>query len=174
MSETVASADKSRLPPLALQASGAVFWGVFFSVAPLAEVITMGFVIWLPILVWREVVRSRKHGFLPGFLVRAAVVSVLLTAAALAPVKYEDQWTVDGLKGNKVTFQELSEAMRITTPDEQKAVVIVLPSDRPSYRQALEAIHAQTGLRYRLGKCGNGATVLWGYAPMGRYSLERY
>lgn len=165
---------KSLLKPLSVQASGAILWGVFFSIMPIVEVLVMGAVLWSPLLVWREFARSKKHGFLPGFVFRAAVIAAIVTAAVLAPVKFEDQFIVKGLPGKTVRLEELSRGMPISVPDSHKDARIVLPSDRPTHRQAIAAIRQQTGLNYRTCRCGTGATVLWGTAPMGSYFVERY
>ena len=58
---------------LAWQASGAVLWGVFFSIAPVVEVLYFGAIVWLPLFILRERHRSKRYGFLVGFVVRVAV-----------------------------------------------------------------------------------------------------
>ncbi len=70
-----------------MQGSGALAWGVFFSVAPVVEVLYLGAILWIPLLAWREHARAKKYGFWPGFLLRLAVFAGVITLALLLPVK---------------------------------------------------------------------------------------
>jgi len=161
------------LKSLAVQASGAALWGVFFAIAPIVEVLFMGAIIWIPLLVWREMARSKRHGFHPGILVRAAVVSAVVAIAIVAPVKDEDQRRVEGLTGNRGSLEELSKAVRMNVPEDRKHVQILLPSHRPSYRQVTRSIRQQTGMECRSIGCATGMTVLRGPATTGIH-IARY
>ena len=144
---------------LAIQASGAVLWGIHFSVMP--EEISCLTVL---VLVWREISRMKKHPFLPGFLVRGAVIVALVTAAVLFPNKSVDR-PVEGLSGATVTLQELSKASpsrMFVRPDDALALQVTLPSVRPTVREAMAAVESQTSLKCTPGYCGTGVTPLWG------------
>lgn len=135
---------------------------MFLSVQP-SDLLVPGAVIWIPFLIWREVVRSRKHGFLPGFLVRAAVVvAVVFAAASFTPAKQENRRRI-ALTGTQVTLEELArEARMFGFPQEMMSRPVTLPSSRPTMREAMDAVEKQTEYRCTPGCCGNGITVLWG------------
>jgi hypothetical protein len=157
--DTTAVPEPKKTTPksLAIQAGGAVLWGIHFSVIP--GEITIFTVL---VLIWREFARTKKHPFLPGFLVRAAVISMIVTAAVLAPLKSEDR-RVEGLSGATVALQELSKAARMSVrPDEALALQVTLPSARPTVREAMRAVESQTNLRCTPGRCGTSVTPLWG------------
>ena len=158
------------------QGFGAALWGVFFSIAPIVEVLLLLSPLWFSLFVLGEVARSRKYGFLPGFAVRILVISAVVTAAALAPFKYEDEPLARALPASHMSLKELSEALvdeRIhfspSAPD--GGTMITLPSRHPTIRQVIEAIQEPTHLVYTPRKCGNCMTILGGAAPIGSFEL---
>lgn len=151
---------------LAIQALGAAGWGVFFSVTFL-DLLLSGAPVWFPLLVWREAVRARKHSFLPGFLVRACVVAVILLAAAHAPLKDEDRRRIE-LPGSTVSLEELSKASRIRGfREEDLSNRVTLASNHPTLGEVVKAVEEQTRYVCSRGYCGVGVTVLWGKSIMG-------
>lgn len=79
------ASSESRYRRLGRQAIGGAGWGLFFVVAPIIEVLVA--VVWMPVLIACEWIRSRRYGFIPGAAVRLAVVGMIVAAAAHAPVK---------------------------------------------------------------------------------------
>jgi hypothetical protein len=147
---------------LLLQALGAAGWGVFFSIAPIVEVLFLTAILWIPLLLYLEFRRARRHGFLPGFLIRLATAAAVVTAAFLAPVKWEDQHGIEGLPGQRVTFVELSRHMRLTYPPSHTDRPITLASRFPTFREVIRAIESQTGLKCRVWRCANSMSILRG------------
>jgi hypothetical protein len=148
------------------QALGAVCWGVFVSVV-FFDLLMIGAVLWVPCFVWREYRRSKKHGFLAGFALRLAVIAAVVTGAIYLPVKYEDRIVVGGLATNRVILRALEEPLRerlihYRYPEEQGGLEVTLPSARPTIRQLVRSIEAQTALRCDIGRCGNGMSFLGG------------
>lgn len=155
---------------LLAQALGAAGWGIFFSISPIVEALFLTAILWIPLLLYLEFRRARRHGFLPGFLIRLATAALIVTAAAVAPVKWEDKTTVQGLSGQRVALAELSSAFRV--PAERADLKITLPATAPTVRQAMRAVEEQTGLRCTIARCGNSATILWGAYPIGDVRIE--
>lgn len=152
----------SRQGSLWRQAAGGVPWGAFFIFAPV-DVLIMGALVWIPLLIWSERVRELRCGFWPGAVARLTVVAVIVTTAALLPVKYEDG-RVGPLPRVDMSFKELADGGVIypISDDEQLPVRVVLPSLEPTRREVMQAIIQQTGLNASIFHCGNGATVLFG------------
>jgi hypothetical protein len=173
--EEIAELKRRRRRKLLRQAAGGAVWGVFFSVAPIIEILFVCAPAWIGILVWREVVRSRRYGFWPGAGVRLAVVGGIVALAAWLPFKYEDR-LVKPLSKAEYTLGELSEAgpgIRIYYPPGMDNQVVRVPREPVSIRKFIRSIEIQTGLRARIGHCGNGATLLWGACPMGGVQLKK-
>lgn len=151
-------------PPqhLLRQAAGALGWGAFFVLVPIS-LIFIGALVWIPVLIWREIVRSRRYGFFAGALARLGVVFAIATVAALLPVKFDDG-RVRRLPGTEVTLGELVTA-RVLLPirDEQlESVRLTLPSSAPTRREVISAIERQTGYRALLTSCDGTESVLFG------------
>lgn len=144
------------------QVAGALPWGLFFSLAP-TEVLFLGALGWVPLLVWRERIRSSRHGFFTGAVARLGVVAVIITTAALLPMKHEDG-RVGPLARQDVSLGELNAAEVIYPLSDRRhdGVRIVLPSATPTRREVMQAITRQTGFKASINHCGNGATVLFG------------
>src|SRR5687768_17872572 len=70
--------------------------GVFFSVI-MFDFLFVGAIVWMPVLLWLEVRRSRKPAWLAGFLVRVGLCVAILLIADRAPMKYEDTHRVGPL-----------------------------------------------------------------------------
>lgn len=150
-----------------MQGAGALPWGAFFSVTPIFDILVPGSILWLPLLVWRERRRTAKHGFLGGFALRVAVVAVVMTAAVLFPAKHEDLLRVQALPGPRVTLALLSTQRPFSCQETLPETEIVLPSAQPTLREAIRAMEEQGKVDCRVGRCGNGMTLLWGGYIMG-------
>jgi hypothetical protein len=144
------------------QITGALLWAFFFALAPL-EILFWGALVWVPLLIWRERARATRYGNLPGLVIRLLTVSVVITAAALAPFKHEDR-KVGPLPNAEISLGELAKARVIYPPHNQQNQVIrvLLPSTLPTRREVMQAITKQTGFKTSILHCGNGATVLFG------------
>ena len=66
------------------QCAGAVGWGIFIAVAPF-ELVFGGWMVWLPLLIWRERVRTCRHGFWTGAIARFAIAFTIITIAGILP-----------------------------------------------------------------------------------------
>lgn len=145
---------------LGVQALGAAGFAVFVSIVPL-EIVAAGAILWIPALIASEIGWAKRYLLWPGFPLRVTVAVAIVTAAALAPVKHEDQ-ELPALPGTEVTLEELSTAARISFPHGRAKVRVSLPSNPPTLGQVISAIQNQTDLDCDVGRCGTGATILWG------------
>lgn len=140
---------------------------------------------------WREFVRPVVGGMLFGacagvapnvfglvaivlwfvVLFRSPVAGVsaaaVMVAAVLAPVKYVDTIKFKELSSENPTLAELSRAARprMTIPEGMDELRLQVPGRRPSIRQVVDAIHAQTGLVCEVPCCGTSASLLTGGGP---------
>src|SRR5580692_1071802 len=96
------------------QVGGAIVWGLFIVLAPIILVILTA-LIWIPIFIWREKVRTRHYGFLPGAIYRYALIILIVVTSAFAPVKFENK-KIGPLKNSNPSLQELVEAKAIYSP----------------------------------------------------------
>ena len=151
-----------------IQGSGALAWGIFFSVAPVVEVLYMGAILWIPLLAWREHARAKKYGFWPGFLVRFTVFATIITVALLLPVKQQDTLRMGPFSRVEISLSDVSEHFvgRAEFPVARGHSVVRLPSLQPTFREVVSAVERDTGLHARVGYCGTGATLLGGSYPM--------
>ncbi len=144
------------------QVAGAFLWAMFFVLTPM-EILVLGALGWIPLLIWRERVRSIRYGFLLGAVARLGVVASVIIVATLLPTKHEDG-KVGPLSRTDVSLGELA-AIGVIYPlaDEQRNEIhVLLPSTTPTRREIMHAITQQTGLQASIFHCGNGATVLFG------------
>ena len=153
---------RSKTAGLLWGALGAVLWGVFFCVTPIYDLLVPGAVLWIPLGCWLEVRRARKDGFMPGFVLRLAIIVAMVTGAIYLPTKYEDRMIVHGLSASTVTLRELGRHAPISYAPKDADVTISLPSSQPTLRETMRAIETQTSLRCEAGRCGNGVTFLGG------------
>jgi hypothetical protein len=115
-----------------------------------------------PFIVWREIVRLRRFRAWPLLPLRMALAAAIVATAAGLPVKYDDTRRLEGLRSADTTLGEIGRTNRFYVQRDCEDVAVKLPSTSPTFRQAVAAIESQTGLRCRVGRCGNGKTVLWG------------
>jgi len=144
------------------QTSGALAWAIFFILSPF-EVLLLGAVAWIPLFIWREVVRAKHYGFLKGALCRYSLITVVVAFAAMVPTKSDDK-RVGPLQAMTVTLGQLVSA-GIIYPlryPSNESVQISLPSITPSRREVMTAISQQTHFKAWTFRCGNGATILFG------------
>jgi hypothetical protein len=162
--------ELSPPPPqsLAVQALGAVPWGLFFSVMPFMEVLFLLSPAWGTLLILRERARAKRNGFLRGALVRLAVVIAIVAAAVWAPVKDLDQ-TVGPLPP-AITLQDLSRQYEVfhAYPHIPPGFnpTLSFPRKRMTRREVLQSVKEQTGLKWTIVFCGNDVTFLGGAYPM--------
>ena len=144
------------------QVGGAFVWGLFIIRAPIILVFLTA-LIWVPIFVWREKIRTRHYGFLPGAVYRYALIVLIVVLAAFAPVKFEDK-KVGPLKNANPSLGELVEAKAIYSPryKEHEEMRITLPSLFPRNRDIMTAITQQTGFKADVFHCGDVANILFG------------
>lgn len=144
------------------QSCGAILWGFFFILAPFG-VLIFGVIIWLPLLIWRERVRTRQHGFWTGALCRFAVMLAIIFFASQAPCKKEN-WHVGKLQDRNVTLADLT-AAKVIYPlraSNDYSLKITLPSTNPTYRETMQAISEQTGLSANRYRCACDSSILFG------------
>jgi len=144
------------------QVGGAFGWGLFIILTPIIVVILTA-LIWIPIFIWREKVRARHYGFLPGAVYRYALIALIVVTAAFAPVKFENK-KIGPLKNANLSLEELVEAKAIYSPryKENEEIRIALPSNLPSNRELMTAITQQTGFKADVYHCGDVANILFG------------
>ena len=157
---------------LAIQAGGAICWGVFFSVMPIVEVLTFGVIIWLPVLILFERKRAERYGFLQGAVMRGAIVALIVFAASRAPLKYEDR-EIGPLSNSEMTLASLGQEMRshgwrLDAPESQSHQMIYLPAGPLTMRQLMQSIEGGTELEAFIPYCANDMSVLWGAYPISR------
>jgi hypothetical protein len=166
-----------RWDPLTLLVAilGAEAWGLFFATAPILDVLFCGAPVWMPLFIWREWRRSRRDGFLPGIVVRAATIGGVLAIASVAPVKYLDQ-RVGPFPAKAITLGQLSPMLppttRLSIPEPYSDRTVVLPPTRLRLSEFIDVIERQTGLRHHIGYCGNSMSILWGGHPIGGIQFE--
>lgn len=156
------SPNRQNLPR---QIAGAVVWGIFFIVAPI-EILISGSLAWLPLFIWRERKRIARYGFLPGATWKYGVIVAVVTLGALAPLKYEDD-RIGPFPHTTVTLGELR-AAHIIAPlkqEQYEELRVALPSTSPTRLELMNAIGEQTQLETSIFRCGNGATILFGFTP---------
>jgi hypothetical protein len=136
-------------------------------------------VIWAILLarwVTRRVRESGQRAGATELVIQLVTMSVLVLAAASAPVKVTDQvkaWHIT-LPRQSMTIGELEEPecsglprmfpslIRIGAPDILASRVVRFPSRELTVGELIATVEAQTPLRHRFGHCGNGWTILWG------------
>lgn len=147
-----------------------LLWGAFFSLAPIAEVLFFGAILWVPVLLWIEIRSAKRRGLFPGVLVRAALTAGVVAAAIAAPLKHEDTSRVGPFSSTSLSLEALAKELRVEyrgLSDEEKATKIELPSTRPLLKDLIGAVESRTRLRYVPYTCANGMTLLRGGAPLG-------
>ncbi len=144
------------------QVGGAFVWVLFIILAPIS-VVFLTAPIWVPIFIYREKIRTRHYGFLPGAAYRYGLIVLIVILAALAPVKFEDK-KVGPLKSAHPSLGELVEAKIIYAPryKEHEEMRITIPSLLPRNRDVITAITQQTGFKADVYHCGDVANILFG------------
>ena len=149
--------------------------------AVLSVVPTIAWVLAVPLLVcielglffggWRRFARS--------FVSRVAAGTAVLAIAWALPTKPDDTIIVGPLPTTPVTIAELNDvfARHPTVPliggkDVSGLRVAGFSSDHVTLRRFLDELGTQTHRRAHMGRCGNGATLLFGASPMGGVWLE--
>jgi hypothetical protein len=138
-------------------------WGIFFSLAPVAEIIFLGAIAWVPLLVLLEALRSKRRGFLPGFLLRGTVAALVVLTAAAAPLKHEDRTRVGPLSANTLSLAALADELRphhVSIEATDETAMLTFRSTRPSLRELIREVETKSSLRYDPRGCGNGMTIL--------------
>ncbi len=173
----VASKLPRKDPAILRQALGAIAWGIFFSVAPYDGWLLPAAIVWIPLLVWRERQRAKRHGFFPGAVVRALVVAFVVGAAAVAPLEYLDR-RVPVLGASRATLREVDSLHALQTgrpyprlfatlEDSVVATTTVrLPSESMRRREFLSFLGAQLGRRPRVAYEGGFTSVAFGAHPL--------
>jgi hypothetical protein len=170
------SGRRTRLLSFIWQCGGAVLWGIFFSVAPLVLVVGSS-IVWLPILIWRETVRSRQHAFWPGLLARFAIVTVIVAGAIRTP-KYDDE-LVGPIAFKDISLRNLCQKLneeygvRVRTfEDSADALTLSFSTTKPMSRRAVvEVLAKQVDYTSSFAGCGTDATLLTG--TWGTYYLYK-
>ena len=172
-----AGAEITTVPSLARQAAGATLWGVFFSTQPYDGALFPLAIIWPPLLIWAELRRTRRFGFMPGALVRGVVIIAVLAAAAVAPLKYTTE-RIPVLGPTQATLKEVDSLHAETTgrsrprlfaalDDSLVATTVVRLPDRPLGRaDFLAYIGEQLGCEPRVLYEGGYTSVAFGAHPM--------
>ena len=144
------------------QAGGGLLWALLLILAPL-DLLMLGALVWIPLFVWREIVRTKRYGFFHGALVRYPLIVGAVVLAAMAPTKTEDR-KVGPFQRINVTLGQLA-ASNVIYPlryAQNEAIEINLSSVVPTRREVMKAIAEQPGFEAHVFHCGVGATVLFG------------
>ena len=173
----IPSGGSMRVHPLIPQAAGAAAWGLFFSTAPYDGALLLAAIAWVPILIWAERRRTRRHGFLPGALVRIAVVGIVLLGAYLAPLTYVERRVpplgvlsatlreVDSLHAER-TGRAYPRLFAILNDSMVEGTVVDLPTRALPRGEFLSFIGAQLGLEHRVAYEGGFTSVAHGPHPL--------
>jgi hypothetical protein len=160
---------------LAKQSAGAVAWGLFLAAAPF-ELVVGGCIVWVPLLVWRERVRSREYGFLPGGIARLAITAFIIIAAANAP-KHLDR-VVGPLRFESISLSELCQQLRreheipVAAVDDGafEKIFLFATTARMSRREVVAELAKTTNREQHFAGCANGSSFLSGVG--GTYYLS--
>ena len=168
--------ESSSYSALVRQGLGAVQWGMFFTIAPVYQMLVVFPFVWIGILTWREVVRTRKYGFRPGFAVRSGIVVIMLVTGIVMSDIYYGR-TIEPLPKEEYNFEELRTALEfrgigISYPKEKAKSIIYVPEKAVSMRSFISKIEEQTVTRHHFGYTGNSLSVLWGGKPWGGLFFE--
>ena len=158
----------------------AALWGVAAGVAlSLAPLELFAIVVGLLLVVLAGLAgrawRSRAFAPLaPGFLA-LVLASGVVVAAGLAPLKFEDRTSVS-LPTTCVGRAQLLEAVngraeRPNRPESEEEDTFCFATKTPNVREVQRQL-ALRGLDLFVGKCGNGSSILFGGAPIGRPILR--
>lgn len=148
-------------------------FGLFLA-AGAFELVLLSSLIWLPLVIWRERYRAAYFGLMPGAAFRLGIVLVVLGAAILAPVKYDDV-PIPPVKYVNVLLAEVCDDLRdqrfsVRAYSDDYAQVytpITFVTTRPlSPNQFAQALSNASGWQIRRFRtCGNGSSILFGSNP---------
>jgi hypothetical protein len=130
-------------------------------------------VVLFPTLVVVEVALLLRRRALATFVLRTALACSIVAVASWMPVKPDDEIVVTGLATSPTTIAALNATSlvgmnlqwRVGTSNEQRAVAF--SRSQLTLRAYLDELSAQLGTRVWVGRCGTGASILFGSAPMG-------
>jgi hypothetical protein len=98
---------------------------------------------------------------------------IVVVAAAMAPLKFEDRVKLGPLRGNCVTVGEIGPLLHLPPAAQALGVdsetldrTVCLASTHPTLRQVNNALETQLGLRLEFQWCADTYTVLWGAGPL--------
>jgi hypothetical protein len=147
-------------------------WTVVAGAAMAVTVIPINVVVFL---IWASllVVLHRRWSVI---LMQCCILVLMLTAAALAPMKTAEKvlGRTVSLPATQMSLQQLNTyvntpenrynpiPMCFTFADEDKENIVRWPSRQMTLAEFITAIESQTPLRHRLRGCGNAWTLLWG------------
>jgi hypothetical protein len=148
-------------------------FGLFLA-ASAFELVLLSSLLWLPLVIWRERHRAAYFGLMPGAAFRFGIVLIVLGAAILAPVKYDD-YPIPPVKYVNVPLAEVCDdlrdqrfSVRAHADDyDQVYTPITFVTTRPlSPKQFAEALSNASGWQIRRFRtCGNGSSILFGSNP---------
>lgn len=126
----------------------------------------------VPALVLVELALLLRRRALVTCALRCALGCSIVIIAARMPVKAEDEIIVTGLPTTPTTIAALNETWlvgmnvqwRLSTTNEQRTVTF--SRSHLTLRAFLDELSDQLDTRVWVGRCGTGATILFGAAPM--------
>ncbi len=163
----VVAAQRARWRALLLTTITAAIGPTLLVIAPFPLPLLL-----VPALVLVELAFLLRRRALPMFALRCALGCSIVVTAAWMPVKPEDEIVVTGLPTAQTSIAALNEAWlvgdnlrwRVATRNEQRTVLFSRSS--LTLRTFVDELSDQLDTRVWVGRCGTGATILFGAAPM--------
>lgn len=155
-----------------MQTSGALLWGIFWVIIPFELMLLAP--VYLSIFVWREYLRTKKYGFIKGFVMRVGVIILIIFVATIYPNKWIDK-KIEPLSSTTVTLATLYEEgiiMFYETPELAK-YSIELETITPTRLELLNKINRINGVIAHVSYCGNGASILFGSSPISKVFVTK-
>jgi hypothetical protein len=163
----------SMIRLLSVQIVIAVIFGVIV-VASVLGINVLAFLVWMALTICmarKYFVAHRKQSMITIIALQTIVMSLIIVAAILAPVKTTDRYLRRSIRlpNTEMTLGELHDLTDsdhrygitvAATPED--STVISFPARQLNLRQFITAIEKQSSLRHRFSHCGNGYTILWG------------
>lgn len=150
-----------------LRHADVIFWAACISLAPI-ELLLPGALVWTPLFAhseWSRYLQARRPS---TSLSRMATLGLLVSVGFILPLKYDDRTVVTPLPGERNSLAAIAEAFpcAMYLPPEAGTMLVDLPSRTPTMREVCAAIEKQTPYSCRIGRCGNGCSILRGAYPI--------
>lgn len=144
--------------------------GVVIVVSPLTDLATLTPLL-LPIGIYWEIRRGRRHGFFPMLPMRLSIIATIIALAVVLPARFEDR-LVDMTSAQLTPYDEYSMirsrdgALNVFVDERIEQLTLEYPPQPVTIAEALRMLETATGKKSRIGYCGTGASILGGPHPM--------